>query len=281
MPTKGRPAYLSVALHSLARQDIGADAYEVIVVDDEPSAATRELTEHLARDTGAPVAYAERRGPPGLNSARNTGIDVGRASLIVFVDDDVEAPPGWLSELVSGAQRHGEALAFGGPIELRLEGSRLRMCGREAPPITALDAGTADREVDFVWGANMAIDRRATELAGRFDPAVPYGFDEDMWERRLRERGGKIFYIARAGLVHRRDAADARLRALLRESYRRGRKLRAYDEHRGGAPSLMRELRVIAGCAWHTVRHMCGNGILLTAHSAGRLRQALVRNGRA
>ena len=108
-----------------------------------------------------------------------------------------------------------------------------------------------------------------------FDPGVPYGFDEDMWERRLRAKGGRIVYLARAGLVHRRDRRDARLWPLLRESYRRGRALRRYVEHRGDAPSLAWELRVLGGCVFHIFRYRCGNGILLTAHSAGRLRQRI------
>jgi GT2 family glycosyltransferase len=191
------------------------------------------------------------------------------------VDDDIEAPKQWLRELVEGRRRHPGYQVFGGPIRVRLEGSHLRMCGREAPPITTLDAGLRDREIDLVWGANMGIDRSAFELAGPFDPGVPYGFDEDMWERRLRAAGGHIMYLARAGLVHRRDRNDARLPALVRSAYRRGRDLRAYGEHAGRAPSLARELRVLAGCIYHTFRYRCGNGILLTAHSAGRLHESL------
>jgi GT2 family glycosyltransferase len=213
----------------------------------------------------------------GLNSARNTGIAAARSDLIVFVDDDVEAPPGWLRALVEGRERHPAALCFGGPIALRLEGSRLPMCGREQPPLTTLDGGPEDREIELVWGANMALDRRAIELAGTFDPGVPYGFDEDMWERRLRAHGGRIVYLAGAGLVHRRAPADAKLVPLLRESYRRGRALRRYVEHRGDAPSLAWELRVLAGCVFHVFRYRCGNGILLTAHSAGRMRQLVAR----
>ena len=146
------------------------------------------------------------------------------------------------------------------------------MCGRESPPITTLDAGPADREIEVVWGANMATDRHAFELAGMFDAGVPYGFDEDMWERRLRERGGRVMYVARAGLVHRRDAAglapaaaDAR-----RLPARPG--LRAYIEHRGEAPRAAARAAVLAGCVVHIFRRRCGNGLLLTAHSAGRVR---------
>ena len=277
VPTRHRAAYLRVALASLAAQDLGHQSYEVLVVDDGPSEDTREATRTVAEETGAPISYVEREGVPGLNSARNTGITKATSDLFVLVDDDIEAPPHWLREVVEGRRRHPEAQAFGGPITVRLEGSRLRMCGREAPPITTLDGGSEDREIDLVWGANMAIDRGALELAGTFDAGVPYGFDEDMWERRLRAAGGRIFYLARAGLVHRRDAADARLAVLVRAAYKRGRALRSYVEHRGAAPSLARELRVLGGCVVHIFRYRCGNGILLTAHSAGRVREALAR----
>ena len=83
--------------------------------------------------------------------------------------------------------------------------------------------------------------------------------------------------MAKSGLLHRRDARDARLGALVRESYRRGRALRRYVEHRGDAPSLAAELRVLAGCVFHVFRYRCGNGVLLTAHSAGRLHQYFAR----
>ncbi len=277
VPTKHRPGYLRAALESLVGQDMDRGAYELLVVDDGPSSDTRAVAEQVAASTGARIGYVEREGEPGLNSARNTGVAAAGSSFLVFVDDDVEAPRQWLRELVEGRRRHPGCQVFGGPIRLRLEGSRLRMCGRENPPITTLDGGLRDREIDLVWGANMAIDRSAFELAGPFDPGVPYGFDEDMWERRLRAAGGRIMYIARAWLVHRRDRSDSRLRALLREAYRRGRNLRGYSEYAGRAPSLARELRVLAGCVYHVFRYRCGNGILLTAHSAGRVRQALSR----
>ena len=277
VPTRARARYLRAALESLLFQDAGADRYEVVVVDDGPDEETRAVTEQAAGRSDVAVRYVVREGVPGLNSARNTGIAAAASPFVVFVDDDVEAPRGWLRALLDGRRRHPDALVLGGPIEVRLEGFRLPLCGREAPPITALDGGPVDREIDVVWGANMGIDRRAFELAGTFDPGVPYGFDEDMWERRLRERGGRVMYVAAAGLVHRRDAEDSRLRPLMRAAYRRGRALRAYSEHRGAAPSAARELRWLAGCFLHTFRYRCGNGLLLTAHSAGRLVELLAR----
>jgi 3-hydroxyisobutyrate dehydrogenase-like beta-hydroxyacid dehydrogenase len=49
VPTKNRPGYLRTALESLARQDLGGEAYEVLVVDDGHSPATRDVAEQVAR----------------------------------------------------------------------------------------------------------------------------------------------------------------------------------------------------------------------------------------
>jgi GT2 family glycosyltransferase len=233
------------------------------------------VTADVAARTGARLAYLERDGPQGPNAARNTGIAAAEAPFFVFVDDDVEAPRTWLRELLRGRERHPGFHVFGGPIRVRLEGSRLRTCGREPPPVTALDAGANDREIDLVWSANMGVEREAFELAGLFDADVQIYGDEERWERRLAANGGRIMYVARAGLFHRRDRHDARLHRLALEAYRRGRNLRAYSEQAGHAPPPARELRVLAGCVYHTFRHRCGNGILMTALSAGRVRTCL------
>jgi hypothetical protein len=34
-------------------------------------------------------------------------------------------------------------------------------------------------------------------------------------------------------------------------------------------------LRVLAGCGWHTVRRACPQGVIMGAHSAGRVVEAL------
>ncbi|MBD0283061.1 MAG: glycosyltransferase family 2 protein [Thermoleophilaceae bacterium] len=269
VPTRGRAAYLEVTLDSLLRQRTDIP-HEILVVDDGAADSTREVA---ARAGLRCVSHAE---PRSLNAARNTGIREGRAPLVAFVDDDVEAPPGWLEALWRGAERHPDAEAFGGPIRARFEGGAPRGCGREDPPITTLDLGADDREVDFVWGANLAVRRSAIERIGSFDERIvrPHG-DEEEWLERLRAAGGRVVYLAEAGLDHRRTRADARLAPLARAAYTRGRAARASDSRRGRAPRLARELRVLAGCGWHTVRRACPQGVIMGAHSAGRVVEAL------
>ena len=93
----------------------------------------------------------------------------------------------------------------------------------------------------------------------------------------LRAAGGRIVYLAGAGLDHRRAGDDARLRSLARAAYHRGRAARRTDARRGAPPSAARELRNVAGCGWHTLRRACPQGIIMGAHSAGRLAEAVRR----
>jgi glycosyltransferase involved in cell wall biosynthesis len=247
---------------------------EVLVINDgdDPD------TDVVARRHGARVLAAPP--PGGLNTARNAGIDAAAADLVVLIDDDVAAPDGWLAAVLAGAASAPDVDVFGGPIRAALDGGGPRSCGRESPPITTLDLGSADRNVPLVWGANMALRRRAVQRAGRFDEAWQGPGDEEEWERRYTAAGGVVRYLAAAGLDHRRTAEDATLTRLSRAAYRQGRASRRYDERKGTAPSLAGELRTLAGCQWHIIRRRCPRGIVLSAHAAGRLVEALAAHGR-
>jgi GT2 family glycosyltransferase len=269
IPTQRRAPYLEAALGSIVPQARAAGA-EVVVVDDGPDEATRAVAErHGAR-------YLRHDAPRGLNAARNTALQATDAPLVCFVDDDVEVRSGWLDALLGAAAACPDEVAvLTGPVHPRFEDHRLRTCGREGPPITFLDLGPADRDCEHAWGANMAVRRSAIERAGTFDEARELYGDEQEWQARVKAAGGRIRYVAAAALDHRRAGDDARLRSLCRAAYRRGLASRRFDVFRGTAPSLARELRVLAGCVLHGPRRACMNGPVLTAHSLGRVRAAL------
>lgn len=268
IPTLRAADYLDVTLRSVIPQARELEA-EVIVVSDGPDSETETVTRgHGARLVALPHQQ-------GLNFARNAGIRAARADLLIFIDQDVHAPQGWLEAYLEGAARTQEREVFGGPIRARLEGRALRLCGRESPPITTLDCGTTDRDVQRVWGANMAMRRSAFERVGVFDERLFGRGDEEEWEIRYLRSGHRIRYLAAAGIDHRRTPEDARLRSLAPAAFGQGREARRHDVYLGIAPPLRSEVRVLAGCAWHTVRRRCSGGIVMGATSAGRLREAL------
>ena len=271
IPTRARLSYLEVALVSIGPQADAAGA-EVLVIDDAgPSPATRALAERLG------ARYEPHPSPLGLNVARNTGVQRSTGELVVFVDDDVRVSAGWLAALLDAAAANPDVDVFAGPIQVRLEGSKLRSCGREGPPITSLDLGPQDTDARYAWGANMTIRRSALERVGPFDVTLEHGGDEQEWQERMRARtpGARVMYVAGAAVEHRRAGADAKLASLARGAHARGRAARRFDARRGQAPSLGRELLTLAGCVGHVVRRRCPAGLTMVAHSVGRLREGL------
>ena len=266
VPTRGRPGYLRVALASIARQ-----TSDVVVVLDGPDPAAAAV----AREAGARVV--ELADAPGLNAARNAGIEASDGELVCFVDDDVEVRAGWLDALRAAAVAEPDVDVFTGPIHARFEDHAFRLCGREGPPVTAVDLGERDTDAQHAWGANMAIRRGAFARLGRFDERQRLGSgDEVEWQDRVRaSERPRIRYVAAAALDHRRAGADARLRSLARAAYHRGIASRRFDVARGAPPPLAAELRTLAGSALHGPRFACMNGPVLVAHALGRLRAAV------
>ena len=78
VPTYRRPELLARCLDALLRQDLDTDDYEVLVVDDEPSLAAREVVEsyRCRPHTGETPAlrylarHPDRRGPAAAIRSR-------------------------------------------------------------------------------------------------------------------------------------------------------------------------------------------------------------------
>ncbi len=269
IPTQRRAQYLDVALASILPQ-AAREGAGVLVVDDGGDPATQAA----AARHGAEVLVLDPA--RGLNAARNAAAAHVDSDLLVYVDDDVRVRPGWLAALARAHEREpADVGVLTGPIIARIEDHPYRTCGREGLPITFLDLGGADTDAPHAWGANMTVRRSALELIGPFDETLGLYGDEQEWQARLLAAGGRMRYIAAAALEHRRAGDDARLRSLARAAWLRGKASRRFDAVKGTSPSLAAELRVLAGCVAHGPLRGCMNGPVLTAHSAGRLREAL------
>jgi len=114
IPTQRRLGPLKLALSSALAQE-GVDlAVQIVVVDNDQLPSARQTVEAL----GAVTYVHEPRA--GVAFARNAALAAATGEWIAFLDDDQEAPKGWLAALLS-MQRLTLADAVFGPVKARAQ----------------------------------------------------------------------------------------------------------------------------------------------------------------
>jgi GT2 family glycosyltransferase len=214
IPTYNGRALLAVCLPSLRAQSYPADRFEVIVVDDASSDGTAA---YLAAEFPE-VRVAALAQNSGFIAACNAGVAAAaeRSEVLVLLNNDTEAEPGWLAALLAALLEHPEAgsaaskmLLFDRRDTLHTAGD---MMGRDGIPrnrgVWEQDHGQYDQErwVFGPCGGAAAYRREAWEQAGGFDPALfMYMEDVDLaW--RLQRLGWRSIYAPEARIYHQLSA---------------------------------------------------------------------------
>lgn len=118
IPTQRRPDGLAVAARSaLAQSGVDPAEVELIIADNDARPSARSFAEDLARTSPFPVTYLHVP-QPGVANVRNGALAVARGAWIAFLDDDQEAPAGWLAALLA-AQAQFDADVVFGPVLAR------------------------------------------------------------------------------------------------------------------------------------------------------------------
>jgi glycosyltransferase involved in cell wall biosynthesis len=205
VPTYNRAASLRRALSSLSAQRDGASDTELIVIDNNSTDETRAV---CGRFAGVRYLFEPKQ---GLSYARNTGIAAiptfSESDAVVFVDDDVEAAPGWLDAVRRAFEAHPEIDGLGGRV-LPQNSSEFPawLTSSHWAPLALQDHGhqvrmfSADVPLGLV-GANLAFRKRVFDRLGVFSPHVQrvrdgIGSTEDHeFLVRLYAAGGRVLYV--------------------------------------------------------------------------------------
>ena len=275
IPTRNRPRRLVDAVRSLFEQDMAAEAYEIIVVDDH-GAPPLQRDDLLRAVECSGKAQSERpelevvlSSGRGVNAARNTGIEHARADLFVFVDDDVLAPTTWLRSITGAAARHPKAACLGGPYDLAGPRPRrlCRRCARGGFGGLEFLPEQGEGPIDEVWGANMTVRRSAIEQIGPFDGRLSGAGDETVWQRRLQAAGGRIVFVPSAQLHHVRTADEMRPLALAKQRFRR--EATRVDSLRLEGTPIPSVMGSAMRCLGHGLRRGCVGGLIDAAGYLG------------
>ena len=115
VPVYNVAPYLRKCVESLLKQDLSAEEYEIIFVDDgstdgsgelcDEFASSNELESERISELGKPVIRVIHQKNGGLSSARNTGLAAATGKYVEFVDSDDYLEPNVLGGLIAQCER--------------------------------------------------------------------------------------------------------------------------------------------------------------------------------
>jgi GT2 family glycosyltransferase len=202
IPTYQRRDSLLRTLASLRAQTLPADQYEVIAAVDGSTDGTAEALRRLAPPHRLTVLDGPNRGRAG---ACNAGIRAAAGAVVVLLDDDMEASPGFLTAHARAHDGSGDRAVVGAaPIVVAPDSPpfvRYMARGFRARLERLAQPGYRLRFRDAYTG-NFSARREALLAVGGFDEAFRvYGHEDYELALRLLGAGVELAYCADA-LAH-------------------------------------------------------------------------------
>jgi glycosyltransferase involved in cell wall biosynthesis len=267
--TRNRAPLLPAALRGLGRQRAPL-AWELLVVDNASADDTGARAHAAAHDFPVPlhVVHEER---VGLSFARNRALAEARGEILLFIDDDAVARPGWLA---AHARAYADArlVGTGGRIAPVLpaaapEWFRTHVMTRIGGPSSRYDFGEESLGVGPgtprppPFGANLGLRRSVALAVGGFrtdlgwgNPGLP-GEETELAARAAAE-GGHLLYLPDAIVDHHLDPARCTHRYFVHWHVRLGRSEVRIDPPRTAARRRRRAMKTARRLTAASLRSM-------------------------
>ena len=225
--TYNRSEVLFECLKSLAEQVDPGCKYEVIVVNNNCTDRTHEITDTFIRKYSSFKEINEII--QGLSNARNRGLNESSGEYVAFIDDDAKACPDWINQIVSFVRRHPEISAFGGPY---VAFTMVKTTDWFPSEYGRFDYGYAERPLvhnkEWINGTNMIFTKDLLTKYGGFNTQlgmrgynVSYGEDTSFIQS-LMDSGIVVFYVPTIKVLHLLSEYKMNLNWLLMAHYRSG-----------------------------------------------------------
>jgi glycosyltransferase involved in cell wall biosynthesis len=232
--TFNRAALLEQALESLAGCERPGCDWELLLVDNNSSDATRSVAAKF--ESSLPLRYVFEP-VQGLSSARNRALEECRSDVLLFTDDDLKFDPGWLRAYEQAFNAAPSAGWFGGRIQPLWPDGRPAWLRDEGMALIAglmvrYDLGTQNRPYvatdPLPFGASFAMRRRAFESGGKFRTdlgvkgSTPGRGEEAEYLARLVRAGATGHYVGEQSAWHWQEAKRFRWAYLYRHGIQKG-----------------------------------------------------------
>ncbi len=256
--------YLADVIDSVMEQTLPADAYEVLVVDNNSTDDTPKVLHELMVRFGHRLRVVSET-QQGLSHARNRALAEAAAPLVAFLDADAVAEENWLESMAGVFDAHPRAGVVGGRIEVQWDAPKPRWwddrldeaMGRFSPS----EQHTQLRYPRFPYGGNFAVRVVAIDEVGSFLPnlgrsgAGLLAGEEGELCLRMEQHDWEIHYTPAAPIRHRATGERLTRRFILRRAFGHGRSQYLMEARHGFESGLyLSRARVLSSLLANLVR---------------------------
>jgi glycosyltransferase involved in cell wall biosynthesis len=252
IPTRGRPAQLTVCLDALARLHYPRDRFEVIVVDDGSDQPPEPVVAAFRERLDVTLLRQPHAGPA---SARNRGAAQARGQFLALTDDDCAPAADWLEKLAARFAASPGSM-IGGRTLNALTGNPYAAASQLLVDYIYSYYNADPNRARFFTSNNMALPIERFRQIGGFDQTLPAGAGED---RELCDRWlyhGYAMQYAPEVIVHHRHVMG--LNGFCRQHFHYGRAACYFHEvraRRGGGPLRVEPPSFYVNLLRHPFRH--------------------------
>jgi len=203
IPTLNRTESLHKTIECLFKSTV--KDFECIIVDQTPSVNVKKtaIDDIRIKHTFQSI--------PSLPLARNTGIKLADADIILFLDDDIEFGANLLYEHICAHVRNSSVAAVTGRIKLLpphfyTGGNVLAKVDENSAKFIVNFDTEKQQESDFISGGNVSIKKRVFSEVGLFDTRFRGNalYEEIDMSMKIRRAGKTILFHPPAEITHLR-----------------------------------------------------------------------------
>jgi glycosyltransferase involved in cell wall biosynthesis len=210
VPVYNDSEHIELLLDSLSDQDYPKDLLEIIIVDNNSTDNSRQITRQFASRA---VTLLEENKVQSSYAARNRGIREAKGQILVFIDSDCVADRQWLTRGVKKLlEEHADLV--GGQVKFTFSKKQTAaeyydsLCNFQFEE--KIKRGTCG-------GGNLFVRKEVFDTLGLFDGTVKSGGDVQ-WTRKATESGCSLIYAPEAVVYHPARMIGELLKKLYRVS---------------------------------------------------------------
>lgn len=208
-------------MHSVLTQTaLTGRRVDIVICDNSPEASARAQVADLALKAPVTLTYVHEP-KTGVANARNSAVKAATGEFIAFLDDDEEAPPLWLGQLLAVQAQFSADVVFG-PVRARLQDSDVPYPAYFETFFSR--AGPEQSQVlDAYYGCGNSLLRRA--LLGRKPFCTEHndmGGEDDKLFHGLQAAGAVMAWADAAAVFEDVPASRSTLRYTLRRAFAYG-----------------------------------------------------------